>query len=223
MTESTEAINTSASSNGEISNILINLLSDTIEQLILADNFEFVSEHQLIKKLQSSPYNLLRSLTLKHNHELFQLHFLVFHSLYRLKDKWLKTGKGELLISPLKIGFLHDNDLNKIAIEKYTDRNRVSNVDKLAEYYLNLDHLTETSTKEVDQLILCFWKEFYQPTAHHDALTLLNLFPPVSYSDIKKQYKRLVSKYHPDRGGSTEKIQQINQAMATLANIYKVK
>ena len=187
---STEAITSIQSQNGEFSSVLINQLIATIEQLIQARDFEFISEHQLIKTLQSPSYNLLTSLALKHSHELFQLHFLIFHSLYRLKDKWFKAGVGELLISPLKIGLIYDNNLNKITNNKTTEGNTVTSVDPLAEYYLNLNHLTETSAQEIDQLILSFWKELYQPTAHHDALTLLNLSTPAGYGDIKKQYRR---------------------------------
>ncbi len=223
MIESIETINNTQSHQGEISKVLINTLSSTVEQLILAEGFDFISEHQLIKTLQSPPHNLLTSLALKHSHELFQLHFLLFHVLYRLKEKWIKNGIGELLISPLKIELKYNNELMNIADINSVGGNSISGIDKLAEYYLNLDHLTETSIQEIDQLILGFWKALYQPTAHHDALTILKLSPPVVYNDIKKQYKRLASKYHPDKGGSTEKAQQINQAMATLSNIYKVK
>jgi hypothetical protein len=221
MTDSIIAKNTTQYIEGDISNILINMLSNTIEELILAEDFDFISEHQLIKKIQSPPHDLLTSLALKHTHELFQLHFIIFHILYGLKEKWIKSGVGELLINPLQISIVYSDEPNKTEDNKSINNNNVSGIDKLAEYYLNLNNLTETSAQDIDQLLLGFWKEFYQPTAHNDALTLLNLSPPVIYSDIKKQYKRLASKYHPDKGGSTEKIQQINQAMATLSNIYK--
>lgn len=205
---------------GGISSVLINLLSDTVERLILAEDFEFISEHQLIKTLQSPPHNLLTSLALKQTHELFQIHFLIFHILYRLKNKWLQTDVGELLISPLKIGLIPVE--NTYGIESKKDNN-LTNIDQLAIYYLDIKHLTETSPYEIDQLILSFWKGFYRPTAHNDALSILCLSAPVTYSDIKKQYKRLASKYHPDKGGTTENIQKINQAMATLSQTYKGK
>ena len=221
MINSSMTKNTTPYKEGDISNILINILSNTVEDLILAEDFDFISEHQLIKTLQSPPHNLLTSLALKHTHELFQLHFIIFHTLYGLKKKWIKSNVGELHISPLKISIIYSNEPNK-SIDNNTANNSLSDIDKLAEYYLNINNLTETSAQDVDQLLLGFWKELYQPTAHNDALALLNLSPPVIYSDIKKQYKRLASKYHPDKGGSTEKIQQINQAMATLCKIYKV-
>lgn len=223
MIESSQITNAMPSHKEEISNILINTLSNTVEQIVLADDFKCMTEHQLIKTLQSPPHNLLNSLTLKHSHQLFQLHFLVFHVLYLLKRKWLHAGVGSLIISPLKIGLDDANEYNNETVSIGKDRHNVSSIDKLAEYYLNLDHLTETSAEDVDQLILGFWKELYQPTAHHDALTILNLSPPVIYRDIKKQYKRLASKHHPDKGGSTLEIQKINQAMATLSNMYKTK
>lgn len=48
---------------------------------------------------------------------------------------------------------------------------------------------------------------------------------PETLEDLKKQYKRLAMEHHPDRGGSTEAIQQINaeyeSLFARLKDIHK--
>jgi len=49
-----------------------------------------------------------------------------------------------------------------------------------------------------------------------NALEILGLPKLVSKADIKKQYYFLVKKYHPDRGGDTDKMEQINYAYKFL-------
>ncbi len=62
------------------------------------------------------------------------------------------------------------------------------------------------------------------PKTEFDALTELELNPPVDFSAIKAQYRILVKRHHPDlHGGSPEaeeKFKLINQAFATLRQIY---
>ena len=146
--------------------------------------------------------------------QLFQLHFLIFHALYKLQEDLLEEQTGFLEITPLCIRI-------KPAQQHKTSPNTIHQHDKLAEYYLDIKNLTNTTTQEVEQLILSFWKSFHHPDSHLESLKVLQLTPPVSYKEIKKQYKRLASKHHPDKGGSKELIQQINQAMATLSQHYK--
>jgi len=43
---------------------------------------------------------------------------------------------------------------------------------------------------------------------------------PVDYALIKLRYRQLVSQHHPDRGGSTARLQSINKAMEILQRYY---
>jgi hypothetical protein len=61
--------------------------------------------------------------------------------------------------------------------------------------------------------------------AEREALTMLDLQPPVTFIAIKAQYRLLVKKYHPDLNNgdrdAEEKFKNINQSFATLRRIYE--
>ena len=52
-------------------------------------------------------------------------------------------------------------------------------------------------------------------------MAVLDLTPPVTLEIIKRRYKELVKRYHPDANGgdkaAEEKFKQISQAYATLS------
>lgn len=48
------------------------------------------------------------------------------------------------------------------------------------------------------------------------ALDVLKLPALVTKSDIKKQYRHLAKKYHPDQGGDPQKMEMINGAYTLL-------
>lgn len=51
-----------------------------------------------------------------------------------------------------------------------------------------------------------------------NALNILALPKLISKEDIKKQYRYLAKKNHPDRGGDAEKMEQLNYAYKLLMN-----
>lgn len=57
-----------------------------------------------------------------------------------------------------------------------------------------------------------------------EALAVLNLTPPVEFSQIKARYRELVKAHHPDANGgdkaAEEKLKRINQAYSTLKASY---
>ena len=62
------------------------------------------------------------------------------------------------------------------------------------------------------------------PKAEREALSELELKPPVNFIAIKAQYRNLVKRHHPDANGGSreaeEKFKSINQAFAMLKQIY---
>lgn len=54
-----------------------------------------------------------------------------------------------------------------------------------------------------------------------DYYNILGIDKSSSEEDIKKQFKKLAKKYHPDRGGDSEKFKQINEAYNVLSDPEK--
>jgi curved DNA-binding protein len=50
---------------------------------------------------------------------------------------------------------------------------------------------------------------------------ILNISPTASEDEIKKAYRKLASFYHPDKGGTTEKFQEIEEAYRILSDPQK--
>lgn len=62
------------------------------------------------------------------------------------------------------------------------------------------------------------------PKVEREAFAILELTPPVSFLDIKAQYRLLVKRHHPDANAGSreaeERFKSINQAFAILKQIY---
>jgi len=57
----------------------------------------------------------------------------------------------------------------------------------------------------------------HTPTEHiNKALDILELPKLITKADVKKQYRFLSKKYHPDQGGDADKQEQINYAYKLL-------
>ena len=183
----------------------------TIEQ-ILAGTPDALSEYELISLLRDSHGDIFKTADLQNSFELFQVHFLLFHCLYRLRDRWLNENKACLQIDAMKI--------NRLA---YSQNNREALVvsDALRAYYLDLSHLEQTTEEDAESLINDFWLKFAAAEDRSDALKTLELEDGVSFDQIKLQYRQLAMQHHPDRGGSAEKLADVNQAMDVLKRYYR--
>lgn len=172
-----------------------------------------LSEYELIQALDDFGQPGFDTATLRENLSLFQTHFFLFHSLYRLRDQLWENKEARLDINALCIQLLPLVD-NKKADNNDTE---ISYHDPLREYYLNLDNLENTDSEEVTRLLTKFWAGFISNDERRAALSELDLQDPVDWSTIKDQHRRLVMEHHPDRGGDEDRLQAINAAMDVLA------
>lgn len=164
-----------------------------------------INEYDLIQELVGEGYfEFLSSPALPD--ELFQAHFLLFHVLYLLQDSLLEKKSGLLEIHTLKI--------KRMAYTK--GEKALQQDDKLREYYLDLSNLENTSEEDIYQLLASFWNKYNKFENRDEALAELDLKDPIDDGMIKKEYRRLIMLHHPDRGGSTEKIQKLNDAIKKL-------
>lgn len=184
---------------------------------ILEANPAGLSELTLIRELASSYPDSLFAVpgALREPLLLFQLHFLLFHMLYRLSDK-LMESKRDLVIGALHIA---------IVPRAETDPG-VSHLDPLRSYYLDWQQWLKTSADDVEQLLDQFWKGQPSPVAEGEltwARELFDLCTDDGPEDIKPRYRRLMMEHHPDRGGDEERGSEINRAYRVLSRHYNIR
>jgi hypothetical protein len=182
-------------------------LESTLHDM-LKENTAGINECDLIKQLQQQKF--LPEGDFFDSSFLFRVHFLLFHALYRLRDKLVISQSGLIEIELVKI-YLKPYMPGTEAIQRY---------DPLREYYLDLSQLENTSADEIEQMLGQFWSKYYAYDERQEALAVLSLAEPVEYSEVKLQYKRLAMLHHPDRGGDGQQLQAINQAMDVLKRYY---
>ncbi|MDH5435430.1 MAG: DnaJ domain-containing protein [Gammaproteobacteria bacterium] len=173
---------------------------------ILGKHPEGISEYDLISQLKTETDEIIIPERLDDTQALFKLHFLLFHTLYLLRDQLHAKEEGHLEISPLKI--------NLLPYIKGTTA--ISTHDPLRDYYLDLTELESTSEQDVYDLLASFWTKFSNQEGRDGALAKLGLEDPVDDITIKKRYRELAMQHHPDRGGEKEQLQIINEAVSIL-------
>ena len=185
--------------------------------MLLSENPEGISEFELIRTLSQPPFSLFRKGCLSDSLSLFRVHFVLFHVLYSLRDQYHATARGTLEISAMRIRQLpYAAGIPGLAFS-----------DPLREYYLDWQNFEQTGQEDVDSLLESFWKGFatgrtLNTADLEKACATLELTPAADYAEIKRQYRKLAMKHHPDRGGNSEKLKEINGAMLILSKHYRV-
>ena len=172
---------------------------------ILAAAPQGLSEYELLNALreQFAEFQTDRSVPLA----LFRQHFILFHALYRLQAELLSRQQATLQISP-----------QRIALSAYLNRDTgdLTQADPLRSYYMDLTQLQSTGTEEVESLLDAFWENLGRSSQRQEALRILGLSEPVDAAGVRRRYRELVMRHHPDRGGDTAGLQLINAALAVL-------
>ena len=169
------------------------------------------SEYELIMALRASACPGIPESLVGDPLQLFRTHFLLFHVLYRLRDRLRSEGRAELHIGVLRI----------VLTPYEPGCAGVAGSDPLREYYLELGNLAETTEEEVLRLLDGFWSQGRAKGDRIEALAVMNLEDPVDLEAIKRRYRQLAMRHHPDRGGDTLRLQEINAAMDTLRRCYR--
>ena len=73
-----------------------------------------------------------------------------------------------------------------------------------------------SSVEDVDDLLQKFWHYLHAGSNKQAAMQVLEIDGVFNAEDLTRQYRKMVMKHHPDRGGDKVKLQQINEAMETL-------
>jgi DnaJ-domain-containing protein 1 len=189
--------------------------TDLAEQLLalLQAATDGYSEYQLIQQLKQQQSAHLANLASDPQLALFQTHFLIFNALYRLRERLWQARSAHLQISPLCCQLLP----YQAGSAELTEH------DPLRDYYIDPQHLHSTSACDVEQLLASFWTRLQGGEEQRAALELFELSSPPTLDliRIKHRYRQLVSQHHPDRGGSTSRLQSINLAFEILQRYYR--
>lgn len=174
-----------------------------------------LGEYELIRQLaQRYPDSLFAEPgALQDPLRLFQLHFLLFHLLYRLADQ-LAESNQTLSIHALSIR-LQPRGAAVAGLQQE---------DPLRCYYLDWQQWRKTHAADVQRLLDGFWRRqgggVVAAEELQRSLAVMDLQDPTDARTVKQRYRALVRVHHPDRGGTTVRMQEINQAMLILERYY---
>lgn len=187
-------------------------LTEQVLQLLQAAP-DGIAEYTLIQQLKDRHSSHIPNLPLADKLVLFRTHFLLFNALYRLRDQLWQRRTHLLQISPLSIRLM----------PYQTGSATLSERDALRDYYLDMSNLQSTDERDVERLLTSFWTRMQGGEEKQAALELFELSDErtIDLPRIKLRYRQMVSEHHPDRGGSTERLQSINLAMEILQRYYR--
>lgn len=169
------------------------------------------TEHALLRRLAEFDVAPFAGARLDQPLELFRAHFLLFHCLYRLRDQlvnqgeWLRIHCLEIALVPL------ERDPDTAGGER-----SLAEADPLRSYYLDLGNLESMDAATVEAMLSDFWRRLDGSGRRREALRVLGLDDEADEQTVRQQYRRLAQRHHPDKGGDTETLQQINEAMMVL-------
>jgi len=190
-------------------------LSPEIEKFILSNSN--TREYDIIRHLQS--IDRIPSTALNNSLSMFRCHFLIFNALYRLQLKTHVHQEYSINISSIKIAVTNyvpeylDN-------EQHNNQPRMHRDNALSHFYLDINHVMEANEQDVNRLLDRFWNSYFNNDQKQNALSVLGLCEPIDFIGIKKQYRRLAMKHHPDRGGDANQLIEVHQAMQCLEIYY---
>ena len=167
--------------------------------------------HELMSRLRGD--GLLPEWPLPPEQQLFRTNFLLMNALYQLQARLLSEGAW-LDVSPLALQILPlDAGEAGLALR-----------DPLRDYYLDWQIFWQTEAAEVQALLKAFWQGYCSritPLARGRALAELELEESATPPQIRRQWKALALRYHPDRpGGDAARFVAINLAWEQLAGNF---
>lgn len=163
-----------------------------------------LGEQGYISKLDDSP-----------DKDLFKRNFLIMNALYQLQDtlypdSWLQVEAMDIQLMSSMEALRHKIDIH----------------DPLREYYLDWRNY-EADEDEVRRLLNEFWTTYQKfiggsSVASVDktkALSLFELNPDATPAEIRKQWRKLALRWHPDReNGDAERFRVLCEAWNVLRN-----
>ena len=175
---------------------------------------------------------------------LYQSHFVLYNVLYKLRDEFHKDNKylhihfmrtfvidypehgkcifyNEELSNFCKNGCTDTNIYCDFHLEKVGD----NNIDMLSEKYFYLDESNyyKLNKETAEAFVNGTWEILAKFDDFKNSFKVLDIPESSDLDTIKKQFKYLAKKYHPDTGEKSNKFYEINNAYRFLMKYYSMK
>lgn len=163
--------------------------------------------HELLQELKTA--TKLPSLDDDVQMALFKLNWLMMNALYQLQLELVEDG-FYLEVSTLDI------HLESLRNNKKESLDQAISSQPLRDYYLDWTHFSDTTKEEVQALLDGVWQDYISDFEQNEAYTALGLETDASFAMIRKTYRKLAGRYHPDKGGDPEVFMEIREAYEVL-------
>lgn len=180
----------------------------TILHGILAKNPDGLTEHELLTQLATAGLAEFATAGLHTSLSIFQIHFLLFHHLYLLRQQLRSEKEHNLAIHCLRIAL--------IPAALPPESSALDHHDPMQSYYLDWDNMENTGQEEVDALLESFWRRYCTMHQRPKALRILGLAAEATDREITMRYRQLALTHHPDRGGCPKRFLEISEAVTIL-------
>nr|MBP3725177.1 DnaJ domain-containing protein [Campylobacter sp.] len=156
---------------------------------------------------------------------------------YRFARRLTKQESISVVIYLLNLAYIDGkfDDMERVAINEVCDGLDLDSITKrnlFIQFDREFKEQQSNGTWEQTNQTKSRRKQRVKPVfTHKDPYQVLELSPDASFDEIKKQYRKLARKYHPDFLGSnadksviseaTKKLQEINEAYESLKNKFE--
>lgn len=170
--------------------------------------------HHLATELQTQ--GLIHQLDENPGNDLFKRNFLLMNALFELQEILLPKQWLQVKAMEIQIFRLVPSNVNLLIMQDTS----------LREYYLDWNNY-DTSENVVRELLEAFWSNYKSYIGLNinlmnkgNALRVFELDESATARDIRKQWRRLALKWHPDRpDGDAARFREVCEAWQSLRDI----
>ncbi len=147
---------------------------------------------------------------------LYQKLFITQAALCELYFQFEEASDQTLVLTPVS-AFLRSEVEESISSETQSvSGDAVEDMTPNIDFFCNHTNFYNVSESDVHTMLEGFWKKYNTLMSVSPALSELGLSEGASWAEIKRQYRDLASKHHPDKGGDPQLFIKIRRAYESL-------
>lgn len=174
---------------------------------VLKNSDQRLAIHQLLQAVKET--TIIPELDDDVQLALFKMNWLMMNALFQLQADLLDEGYY------LKISTL-DIQLLPLSRQDRTAASRQLSQQPLRDYYMDWCHFSETTREQVQAILDGVWLQYISGHSLQNAYDVLGLDTSAGVSLIRKTYRKLAGRYHPDKGGDPSRFMAVREAYEIL-------